>query len=155
MDELEKRLIAELQENIPLTENPYLALGERLGISEDEVVRLLRKLKESGRLKRIGAVLRHQRSGYSANAMVVFRLPERDIERTGSELAESPLVSHCYRRAPCDGWPYTLYAMMHGKTDEEIESFVRRFASAHGIDDYRILRSEEELKKSSMLYVER
>lgn len=152
MDALDLRLIAELQENIPLTVAPYRTLAERLGVSEETLVGRLHALRASGKLKRIGAVLRHQNSGYAANAMVVFKAPPDEVERLGELLAESPLVSHCYERAPCTVWPYTLYAMMHGRNMETIEEFVRSFALEHGVERFEILRSEEELKKSSLSF---
>lgn len=152
MDELDLRLIAELQENLPLTVNPYRTLAERLGVSEETVIARLQALHASGKLKRIGAVLRHQNSGYAANAMVVFKAPPDEMERLGKLLAESPLVSHCYERAPCAEWPYTLYAMMHGRNMETIEEFVSIFALEHGVERFDILRSEEELKKSSLSF---
>ncbi len=152
MDELDLRLIAELQENLPLTVAPYRTLAERLGVSEETVIARLQALHASGKLKRIGAVLRHQNSGYAANAMVVFKAPPDEMERLGKLLAESPLVSHCYERAPCAEWPYTLYAMMHGRNMETIEEFVSIFALEHGVERFDILRSEEELKKSSLSF---
>jgi len=152
MDELDLRLIAELQENLPLTVAPYRTLAERLGVSEETVIARLQALRASGKLKRIGAVLRHQNSGYAANAMVVFKAPPDEMERRGKLLAESPLVSHCYERAPCAEWPYTLYAMMHGRNMETIEEFVSKFALEHGVERFDILRSEEELKKSSLSF---
>ena len=75
MDDLDGRLVRELQGNLPPGENPWQALACRLGISEDEVVARLRGLKASGKLKRVGAVLRHQNSGFAANAMAVFLPP--------------------------------------------------------------------------------
>ena len=152
MDELDLRLIAELQENLPLTVDPYRTLADHLGVSQDAVIGRLRALRASGKLKRIGAVLRHQNSGYAANAMVVFKAPPDEMERLGKLLAESPLVSHCYERAPCAEWPYTLYAMMHGRNMETIEEFVSIFALEHGVERFDILRSEEELKKSSLSF---
>lgn len=152
MDELDKRLVRELQGSLPQGENPYLELARRLGISEDEVVEQLKALKESGRLKRIAAVLRHQRSGYAANAMAVFLVPEAAMDMLGGKLAESPLVSHCYERVGNECWPYNLYAMIHGKTDEEIFSFIRSFAEENRIDRFEILPSVRELKKTSMVY---
>ncbi len=75
MDDLDGRLVRELQENLPPGENPWQALACRLGIPEDEVVARLRGLRASGKLKRVGAVLRHQNSGFAANAMAVFLPP--------------------------------------------------------------------------------
>ena len=152
MDDVDRRLIAKLQGDIPLTVDPYRTLAERLGVSEETVIGRLQALRASGKLKRIGAVLRHQNSGYAANAMVVFKALPDEMERLGKLLSESPLVSHCYERVPCAEWPYTLYAMMHGRNMETIEEFVRSFALEHGVERFAVLESLEELKKTSMLF---
>lgn len=152
MDAIDQALIRLLQGNMPLAENPYAALGERIGISSAEVLQRLRALKASGRLKRISAVLRHQKTGYSENAMVVFQVNPAALETVGQELAQSMLVSHCYERASYEQWPYNLYAMLHSKDADEIDSFVQQLTVKHGIAAYDILLSEEELKKTSMVY---
>ena len=113
-----------LQGSLPFEENPYEAMGKILGISEDEVIERLRSMKDSSKLKRISAILKHQKSGYTNNAMVVFKTEEAMTETIGKELASSPLVSHCYERKPYEKWPYNLYAMLHSRQDSEIEIFV-------------------------------
>lgn len=152
MDDVDRRLIAKLQGDIPLTVDPYRTLADHLGVSEETVIVRLQALSASGKLKRIGAVLRHQNSGYAANAMVVFKAPPDEMERLGKLLAESPLVSHCYERAPCAEWPYTLYAMMHGRNMTTIEEFVRGFSLECGVAGFEVLESLEELKKTSMAF---
>lgn len=152
IDAVDQSLIKMLQGTLPLTENPYQTMGEMLGLTEDEVVQRLQALHDSGKLKRIAAILRHQQSGYCSNAMVVFQVPEELLEKLGRLLAESSLVSHSYERKTYERWPYNLYAMTHGKTAEEIEAFVDAFVVAQGITQYQILYSQEELKKTSMVY---
>jgi len=152
MDEIDKHLVKVLQGNIPLCEEPYKILGDSLGIEEDEVVKRLTQMKANGQLKRISAILRHQKSGYNANAMVVFKVEKKHIEKLGDVLSQSALVSHCYERRPNEKWPYNLYAMVHGKEIEEIESFVHQFNKTYEITTYDILYSQEELKKTSMVY---
>ncbi len=152
MDPIQQELIKALQGNLPLTENPYETLAQELGISEAEVVHRLRQLKTSGQLKRISAVLRHQKSGYTENAMVVFRVEAEKLDALARELARSPMVSHCYERAAYEKWPYNRYGMMHSKESGEIEFFVKELAARHGIDAYAVLPSEAELKKTSMVY---
>ena len=154
IDAVDQSLIKMLQGTLPLTQNPYQTMGEKLGLTEDEVVRRLQALQDSGKLKRIAAILRHQQSGYRANAMVVFQVAEDRLEKLGRLLAESSLVSHSYERKTYERWPYNLYAMMHGKTAGEIEAFVSFFAAEYCIEHYEILYSQEELKKTSMVYVE-
>lgn len=154
MDRVDQELIKALQGNLPFKENPYEAIGKSLGISEDEVVERLRSLKDSNRLKRISAVLRHQKSGYTYNAMVVFKTAAAMTETVGTELSLSPLVSHCYERMSYESWPYNLYAMLHSRKECEIEAFVESVVKTYGIDDYEILYSIRELKKTSMVYFE-
>jgi DNA-binding Lrp family transcriptional regulator len=154
MDLTDQKLIKELQGNIPLTENPYEALGRIIGIPESEVIRRLEDLKAAGCLKRIGAVLKHQKSGYSQNAMAVFQVPANRLEEIGNLLAQCPLVSHCYERIAYENWPFNLYAMFHSKEKKEIENFIHDFVAKWGITAYDILFSLEELKKTSMVYFE-
>ena len=154
MNKMDQELIIALQGNLPFEENPYEAIGKILGISEDEVIERLKLMKDSNKLKRISAILRHQKSGYTNNAMVVFKTEATMTETIGKELALSSLVSHCYERKAYERWPYNLYAMLHSRNEYEIESFVESVVKKHGIDAYEILHSVKELKKTSMIYHE-
>ena len=147
MDRMSREMVRALQGNLPPGENPWLALAETLGISEDEVIARLKALKASGKLKRVGAVLRHQNSGFTANGLAVFLPPEGKTAELGQKLAKSPMVSHCYERVPAHSWPYTLYAMIHGKTEEEISAFAEAFASENSVGSYEVLFSRKSLKK--------
>lgn len=152
MDLLDEKLIACLQGSIPLEEDPYAEMAARLGISPEAVVERLKSLRAGGQLKRIGAILRHQKSGYTANTMAVFQVAAEKLEDTAQVLAQSPLVSHCYQRSPNGAWPYNLYAMLHSRSPNEIQAFVEQFTKEQSITVYDSLHSLEELKKSSMVY---
>lgn len=154
MDQINQKLIKVLQGNLPFEENPYEAMGKIIGISEEEVIERLRAMKDSKRLKKIRAVLRHQKSGYNNNAMVVFKTDATITEKIGMELAASPLVSHCYERQSYEKWPYNVYAMVHSRREQEIETFVESIVTKYEIDAYEILYSVKELKKTSMVYVD-
>jgi DNA-binding Lrp family transcriptional regulator len=152
MDRINQGLVKLLQGDLPFEQNPYEAIGEKLGIPEEEVIKRLRSMRDSNQLKRIGAVLRHQKSGYTSNAMAAFKVEEPMMEAIGTELASSPLVSHCYERAAHEKWPYNLYAMLHSRKEDEIEAFVRSVVKKYEIGAYEILYSVKELKKASMVY---
>lgn len=149
---IEEKIIKMIQGDLPLAENPYEEIAKELGITEDEVIGVLKKLKEAKKLKRIGAILRHQKSGYDANAMAVFEVDQCDLKRLGEELSTNQMVSHCYERATYESWKYNLYAMTHSRSLESLESFINEFAKSHAIRNYQILYSEEELKKTSMKF---
>jgi DNA-binding Lrp family transcriptional regulator len=50
------------------------------------------------------------------------------------------------------GWDYSLFAMVHGRTTDEVRQFVARIAAEHDLPDYDILFSTTEYKKTSMRY---
>jgi DNA-binding Lrp family transcriptional regulator len=151
-DELDQRLIREVQADIPLTLDPYGEIAARLGCGRDEVLRRLRNYAEQGIMKRVGAILHHRDSGFAANAMLVCAVAEERIAEAGERLAGLPQVSHCYQRLTTPDWPYNLYGMIHGRTTDEVERLARQFVVAMGIAEYQILYSVRELKKTSLKF---
>lgn len=116
----EKRLIGALQDGLELVQRPFACLGERVGMGEDEVLRRVAGWIDEGMIKRFGVVVRHHELGYRANAMVVFDVPDADVDRIGRQLAARPGVTLCYRRSrSLPHWPYNLYCMVHGRSRDE------------------------------------
>jgi len=152
LTDLEKQVILALQRDLEVTPRPFQELAERLGRTEDEILGAIRSLKEKGYIRRFGATLRHQLSGFAANALVVWVIPEAELSRLGQKLAGKRTVSHCYARRPAPDWPYNLYTMIHGKSPDEITAIAADMAHEIGISDYDILFSEVELKKTTMRY---
>ena len=152
LTDLEKKVIAAVQGDIPVVERPFEAIAHRIGATEDEVIDTLQSLQERGVLRRFGATLKHQRSGYKANAMVAWRIPEDRIDRVGETVAGFSEVTHCYRREPAGDWPYNLYTMVHARDEDGCHEIVRRLSAAAGESDYKLLFSRRELKKTSMQY---
>ena len=117
----ERRLAAAVAGGLPLVERPYQAVARALGLSEEEVLALLAKMLAEGRIRRIGAVIRHRRLGYEANAMAVWNVPDSQVCEIGRALGRDPCVSLCYRRARVlPHWPYNLYCMVHGKQRADV-----------------------------------
>lgn len=155
LTELDKRIIASIQGDIPITERPYLEIAEHLGISEELLLEGLEKLRDEGIIRRFGATLRHQKSGLEANAMVAWQVDEADIDSVGERMAAFREVSHCYRRNPQNDWPYNLYTMIHAKDDASCREIARSISIETSIENYILLFSREELKKTSMEYFPR
>ena len=149
---LEKRIIHELQQDLPVVSQPFAAVAETLGISEAELLEKVRELVADGTIRRFGATLRHQRSGFDANAMVVWEVGPERAEEVGAIFASFREVSHCYQRPPLPNWPYRLFTMIHGSSREVCQEIVQRMAEAAGVENYDLLFTEEELKKTTMAY---
>jgi DNA-binding Lrp family transcriptional regulator len=148
----EKKVIALIQGDIAITQRPYRLLAEKAGMSEARFLEVLEDLNRRGIIRRFGATLRHQKSGFKANAMVAWRVPEDRMETVGATMAGFDQVSHCYRRDPKPEWPYNLYTMVHAHDRNACIATARKMAAAAGVDDYTLLFSTRELKKTSMQY---
>ena len=149
----DKEIISVLQEGLPLTERPFQALADELGLDEQELLSKINSFREQGLIRRFGATLRQKEIGYTANAMVVWNAPDEQADETGSLLAGFPQVTHCYRRPRRPGWPYNLFTMIHGHNRNYCRELAREMAETAGLTDYALLYSVRELKKSSMRYI--
>ena len=145
-------MIASIQGDIPIVPRPYRQLAENIGVSEEDFIQTLEDLTERGVIRRFGATLRHQKSGYQANAMTAWQVAEERIEEVGQIMAGFRAVSHCYRRDPAEDWPYNMYTMIHGKSEADCRRTATKIAEKAGVGDYKMLFSRRELKKISMTY---
>ena len=152
LTELEKKIVASIQGDIPVTERPYLEIAESIGISEETLLKTLIRLKNRGVIRRFGATIRHQESGFAANAMVAWIVAEGIIDEIGIKMASFPEVTHCYRRQPTKGWPYNLYTMIHAKDEASCRAIASALAEKTSVEHFILLFSRNELKKTSMKY---
>ncbi len=151
---LEKIIITMLQTDIPVVKQPFLEMAQEIGITEDEFLKVLNDLNDRGMIRRFGATLKHQKSGYKANAMVAWKVAEDQVEKTGNIMASFQEITHCYRRNPTPDWKYNLYTMVHATTEDECYKLAAKISKAVGQNEYELLFSRKELKKTSMKYFE-
>jgi DNA-binding Lrp family transcriptional regulator len=148
----DKKLIRQIQGDLPITPTPFEPLARQLALQEKEFLKRIHHLIRRGTIRRFGAILRHQKAGYQGNAMAVWRVPEDQIPRISHAMVSFPAVSHCYLRPSLPQWPYNLYAMVHGRSEKDCRLAVQKISKATGLKDYRLLFSKREHKKSSMRY---
>ncbi len=152
LSEQDKRLIYLFQGDLPVETRPFAWLGQQLGWSEEQVIERLKDFKKAGIIRRFGATLYHQHSGFPANVMVAWRFSGEDLEKAGLTLARVRRVSHCYQRTTTREWPYNLYTMVHGEDEEDCRRTVAEMAKTVSAQSYALLFSVKELKKTSMRY---
>jgi len=145
--------LAVLQQGLPATETPYADMAQRIGIDVSDLLQVLRRWKEQGKLRRIGAIVNHFQIDLAAGAMVLWQVPTARVEEVGRKLAGFVEVSHAYERHSCRQWPYNVYTMVHAATPEKVQQTVKRMSSACAIDEYRVLLTEKELKKVPPTYI--
>ncbi|GAB4262394.1 MAG: Lrp/AsnC family transcriptional regulator [Methylomicrobium sp.] len=132
-DDIDFALIDATQAGLPLTPEPYEALAEKLGIGADEVMNRLQNMQNEGIIRRIAAIPNHYQLGYRYNGMTVWNVPDDRIDELGEQVGQLACVSHCYHRPRhLPHWPYNLFAMVHGKTQHEVDRHIEQIAALLG-----------------------
>ncbi|MFO1128753.1 MAG: Lrp/AsnC family transcriptional regulator [Rhodospirillales bacterium] len=157
IDAIDRRLIRATEEGLPLTPRPYHSVGAMIGIDGEEVMARLGRMAERGIVRRIGAVPNHYRLGYAANGMSVWDVDDAEIAVAGPEVGHLPFVTHCYQRPRhLPLWPYNLFAMVHGRSRDEVTAQVAEIARLLGSRARRhdVLYSSRILKKTGLRLVD-
>lgn len=151
MKKIDRKMRKAVQGDLPVNARPYGEIGRDIGLTEKEVIEGIRMLLQDGTIRKFGAILRHQKAGYRRNAMIIWAVPDEEAERAGRILSSCREVTHCYERRPAFEGKYNLFTMVHFR-DQEMGGEIRNLVLAAGTNDYRILESLEEFKKTSMRY---
>ncbi len=153
LDSLDRQLIEETQQGLPLVAKPYQQLAEKLGVSEGEVLTRMERMTERGIIRRIGLVPNHYKLGYRFNLMTVWDIPDEQVSRLGPKVGALDYVSHSYERPRhLPLWRYNLFAMVHGRSEEEVQQKVDGVKALLGehCRDFRLLNSTRILKKTGL-----
>ncbi|WP_374510132.1 Lrp/AsnC family transcriptional regulator [Niveibacterium sp.] len=151
--ELDRRIVLATQAGLPLTVEPFQALGEQLGEQPGRILERFRAMQADGRVRRIAAVPNHYVLGYTANGMSVWDVDDEQVDALGEQLGHMDCVTHCYRRPRrLPLWRYNLFAMVHGHTRDEVLTRVAQIQAMLGeaCRAHDVLFSTAILKKTGL-----
>ena len=156
LDALDYALVEAIQEGLPLVTHPYTEVAAFVGVSEAEVLDRIGRLLDHGVIKRLGIVVRHHELGFRANAMVVWNIPDQQVDEFGRCVGASGLVNLCYqrpRRLP--DWPYNLFCMIHGKDRDAVLQHLDHLRDQCGLTEFpcEVLFSKRRFKQTGARYV--
>ncbi len=153
LDPTDRRIVKATQAGLPLTPAPYAAVAEALALTEAEVIARLASMQERGIVRRIAVAPNHYALGMTANGMSVWDVADDRISELGAQVGALPFVTHCYQRPRAlPGWPYNLFAMLHGASRTEVEAKRDEVAALLGAAcrSHDILYSTRILKKTGL-----
>ena len=150
--EEDKNFIRELQKDMQIIDEPFVVCANNLGITEDALFEKMRYYESIGVMRRFAAILRHRQVGFTANGMIVWKVPNDRILEVGQTLGSFPQVSHCYERPTYNDWPYNVFSMIHCKTQDEAHDMANTIQKQIHVEDYKILFSSREFKKTRVEY---
>ncbi|MDT4290408.1 AsnC family transcriptional regulator [Methylomonas sp. MO1] len=153
IDEIDRKIIQATQAGLPLVSEPYQAVAEQLGLSAQVIMLHLAEMQQTGTIRRIAAVPNHYKLGYRYNGMTVWDVEDSHVDELGQKVAMLSFVSHCYQRPRhLPDWPYNLFAMVHGKTEQDAERQTAIIAELLGEQarSHEVLYSTKILKKTGL-----
>jgi DNA-binding Lrp family transcriptional regulator len=153
LDPIDRQIIAATQAGFPLDPEPYRIVADMVGLDEDELTARLKRFVEEGAIRRIGAIPNHYALGLTANGMSVWDVEDEAVADIGAKIGALEFVTHCYERprhAPI--WPYNLFAMVHGRSRQEVFDQVEEIRALIGPAQrsHDVLFSTRILKKTGL-----
>ena len=151
---LDRRLLLEIQDGFPLSATPYRDVADAVDAPVEEVLSAVESLRADGCIKRVGCVVNHLVTGFDANCMVVWDVPDEELDDRGEAVGRLPYVTLCYHRPrrPEQGWTYNLFTMIHGRDPEAVDEKIDELAADHLSVDHERLYSTETLKQTGARY---
>ena len=145
--------MAATQNGLPVCDRPYQVIANQLEISESELLHIMEDMMSQGLIRRIGLVPNHYALGYRFNLMTVWDVNDNDVQSLGRQVGQLAFVSHCYQRPrKSPDWNYNLFAMVHGRSEDEVAQQVESIQQLLGpaCRDMTQLNSLKILKKTGL-----
>jgi DNA-binding Lrp family transcriptional regulator len=154
LSRLDADLLLAIQDGFPLSATPYRDVADEIGASVEDVLDAVERLLADGCIKRVGCIVNHVVTGFDANCMVVWDVPDGDLDDRGIEVGQLPYVTLCYHRPrrPNQDWPYNLFTMIHGRESDAVDAKIDELAADHLPYDHERLYSERTLKQTGARY---
>jgi DNA-binding Lrp family transcriptional regulator len=141
MDEIDKKILNILQKEFPLEEQPFLIVGQRCGISEEETILRVKKLKEEGIIRRIGAVFDGTKLG-RVSTLCAARVPEEKIKHFITIVNANKNVTHNYER----NHEYNIWFTVSAANAKELNKFITEVKEKTGVTDILDMRAVKTFK---------
>ncbi|MFW6318391.1 MAG: Lrp/AsnC family transcriptional regulator [Halorubrum sp.] len=151
---LEADLLLAIQDGFPLSATPYADVADEIDAPLDDVLAAVERLLADGCIKRIGCVVNHVVTGFTNNCMVVWDVPDDELDERGEAVGSLPYVTLCYHRPrrPGQEWEYNLFTMIHGREAEAVDAKIDELAAEHLPFTHERLYSTETLKQTGARY---
>ena len=153
---LDADLLLAVQDGFPLSATPYADVAAEIDAAIDDVLAAVDRLLADGCIKRIGCVVNHVVTGFTSNCMVVWDVPEGELDARGETVGRLPYVTLCYHRPrrPERDWEYSLFTMVHGREAAAVDAKIDELAADHLPFEHERLYSTETLKQTGARYDE-
>jgi len=154
LSRFDAELLLAIQDGFPLSATPYRDLAAKLDADVSAVLDGIERLRDDGCIKRIGCIVNHVVTGFDSNCMVVWDVPDDELDERGIAVGRLPFVTLCYHRPrrPERDWPYNLFTMIHGREQAVVDEKIDELATDHLPVEHERLYSTATLKQTGARY---
>ncbi len=141
MDSVDKKILNIIQKDFPVVEEPFKAVAAKAGVSEDDALLRIKKLKEEGIIRRIGAVFDSKKMGY-ASTLCAARVPKEKLKQFVAVVNSYPGVTHNYRRSH----EYNLWFTFIAADEETLKKSLGEIRDKTGVTDIISMTAAQTFK---------
>ncbi|TKI68776.1 Lrp/AsnC family transcriptional regulator [Sulfurimonas crateris] len=133
---MKDEILSRIQKKFPLVAKPFKAIADELGMSEDDVLEILREQKKGNIIRQTSAIFDTKRLGY-ISSLVAFKIPADKISDAVKIINSHPGISHNYERNHDFNIWFTLAVAPNSKLG--LEKTLEVLAEATGAEEYIML----------------
>ena len=141
MDEIDKKILNIIQTDFPVVAEPFKVIASMTGISEEESLARIKKLKDDGIIRRIGAVFDARKIGF-VSTLCAAKVPEEKMRAFVEAVNAYPGVTHNYRR----NYEYNVWFTVIAPSEEELKRFFAEVTERTGITEILSMRASRIFK---------
>ena len=141
MDRLDEKILKRIERKFPISSYPYQDLARELGLTEDEVISRISRLKEKGIILRIGAFFDSEKLGLEST-LIAMKVPPLRLPEVAKMVNHYPGVTHNYRREH----EFNLWFVLMGENRKEIEEILKKIEDQSGINNILNLPKKQLFK---------
>lgn len=130
MDKMSKDLINLIQSDFPLESRPFLKIADKLNISEQEVIDIIKELKNNGYIKRLGGIFDSRKLGYYST-LCAIKVPLDRIDEVSKLINSYNGVTHNYIR----NYEYNMWFTVIAPSIEDVKEFLNSIKIKTHIED--------------------
>lgn len=127
MDAKDREILEIIQADFPLEARPFAVVGEKTGLTEEEVMARTAKLRDEGIIRRIGGFFNSGSMGY-VSVLCAMKLPAEETAGAAEAVGAYPGVTHSYLR----NHEYNLWFTLIAPSEERKEGILAEIEEKTG-----------------------
>ena len=138
MDELDRRIINQLQGGFPVCERPFREVAENLGATESELITRIRCMLDDGLLTRFGPLFHAENMG-GALSLCAMTVPAENFDEVVEQVNAFPEVAHNYQR----DHEMNMWFVLATETPDQLAECLQKIEKTTGIPVFNLPKKEE------------